>query len=139
MKLSTRRTVRQWFLDSPRGTAYALYAASLGLIALGTVADADIVGVTGILAGVGLFYVRDQIKFDACSNCKTSVNAMSSRFCATCGHRLDDLEAAPPIDERVDERFRPVGLEHLERTPARDQAPAPVADGGESDESEGDR
>jgi hypothetical protein len=61
---------------------------------------------------------------------------MKSRFCATCGERLDDIEAAPPIDERVDERFRPVGLEELERREPPERAPAPVTDGGESDEHE---
>ncbi|KDS91770.1 hypothetical protein FK85_19355 [Halorubrum saccharovorum] len=136
MKLSTRRTVRQWFLDTPPGTATALYGAALGLTALGFLADADSVIFTGIVAAVGLLILRDRVRFDACSNCKNSVIATSERYCSTCGHRLDGLEAAPPIDDRVDERFRPVGLEHLERESARDQAPPPVADGGDRDEHE---
>ncbi|AZQ14538.1 hypothetical protein DOS48_06680 [Halorubrum sp. PV6] len=64
------------------------------------------------------------------------MNATGERFCATCGERLDEIEAAPPIDERVDERFRPVGLEDLERRDSAERAPAPATDGGESDANE---
>ena len=136
MKLSTRRTVRQWFLDAPSGTAYALYAAALGVTALGVFADAGVVAVAGAGAGVGLYALRDVARFDACPRCNTSVNAMGERFCSTCGERLDEIEAAPPIDERVDERFRPVGLDELERRDSAERAPAPVTDGGESDAHE---
>ena len=136
MKLTTRRTVRKWFLDAPSGTAYALYAAAVGVTALGVFADAAVVTVAGFGAGMALFVLRDSCRFDACPRCNSSVNAMKSRFCATCGERLDDIEAAPPIDERVDERFRPVGLEELERREPPERAPAPVTDGGESDEHE---
>ena len=136
MKLSTRRTVRQWFLDAPSGTTYALYAAAAGVTALGVFADAAVVTLAGFGAGMGLFVLRDRFRFDACPRCNSSVNAMKSRFCATCGERLNDLEAAPPIDERVEERFRPVGLEELERRDSAERAPAPVTDGGESDAHE---
>ncbi|EMA71948.1 hypothetical protein C462_04200 [Halorubrum distributum JCM 13916] len=64
------------------------------------------------------------------------MNAMKSRFCATCGERLDEIEAAPAIDDRVDERFRPVGLEELERKQPPERARNAVADGGESEDNE---
>ena len=137
MKLTTRRTIRQWFLDAPRGTAYALYAGAAGVTTLGFFADADSVILAGALTGVLLFYLRDEVlPADACSNCNSRINALSQRYCSTCGERLDEIEAAPPIDERVDERFRPVGLEELERTRPSERASFPVADGGESDENE---
>jgi DNA-directed RNA polymerase subunit RPC12/RpoP len=87
----------------------------------------------GVLAGVLLFYLRDEVlPADACPNCRSRVDVQSQRYCATCGARLDEIEAAPPIDERVDERFRPVGLEELERSPDIET----IADGGsyETDE-----
>ncbi|QKY18460.1 hypothetical protein Hrr1229_015935 [Halorubrum sp. CBA1229] len=63
------------------------------------------------------------------------VCATDDRYCATCGARLDELEAAPPIDERVDERHRPVGLEEIERSPELEA----IADGGEFGDEEVDR
>jgi len=137
MKLTTRRTIRQWFLDAPRGTAYALYAGAAGVTTLGFFADADSVILAGALTGVLLFYLRDSVPpADACPNCNSRINALSQRYCSTCGERLDEIEAAPPIDERVDERFRPVGLKEIERTANRDVEAMPIADGGESDEDE---
>ena len=136
MKLTTRRTVRQWFLDAPRGAAYALYAAAVGVTALGVFADAAVVTFAGVGAGIALIVLRDHARFDTCPRCNYKVNAMKSRFCATCGERLDEIEAAPPIDDRVDERFRPAGLEELERQEPPERAPAPVTDGGESEEHE---
>ena len=127
MKLSTRRTVRQWFLDAPRGAAFALYAGAAGVTALGFFADANSVILAGVVAGVLLFYLRDEVlPADACPNCNSRIDVQSQRYCSTCGERLDEIEAAPPIDERVDERFRPVGLEELERSPDIDA----IADGG---------
>jgi len=137
MKLTTRRTIRQWFLDAPQGTAYALYAGAAGVTTLGFFADADSVILVGVLTGVLLFYLRDEVlPADACSNCNSRIDVHSQRYCSTCGERLDEIEAAPPIDERVDERFRPVGLEELERTRPSERDSFPVADGGESDEDE---
>jgi DNA-directed RNA polymerase subunit RPC12/RpoP len=137
MKLTTRRTIRQWFLDAPRGTAYALYAGAAGVTALGFFADADSVILAGVLTGLLLFFLRDSVlPADACPNCNSRIDVHSQRYCSTCGERLDEIEAAPPIDERVDERFRPVGLEELERTRPSERAPSPVTDGGESDEHE---
>ncbi|TKX53038.1 zinc ribbon domain-containing protein [Halorubrum sp. SP3] len=141
MKLSTRRTIRQWFLDAPRGAALALYAGAAGVTALGFFADASSVVLGGILTGVSLFYLRDEaLPADACPNCNSRVDVMSQRYCSTCGERLDELEAAPPIDDRVDERFRPVGLEELERQANRDRQPkSVVADGGDQEYDEGER
>ncbi|KOX93262.1 zinc ribbon domain-containing protein [Halorubrum sp. ASP121] len=137
MKLTTRRTIRQWFLDAPRGTAYALYAGGAGVTALGFFADADSVILAGVLTGLLLFFLRDSVlPADACPNCNSRIDVHSQRYCSTCGERLDEIEAAPPIDERVDERFRPVGLEELERTRPSERAPSPITDGGESDEHE---
>ena len=127
MKLSTRRTVRQWFLDAPRGAAFALYAGAAGVTGLGFLADANSVILAGVVAGILLFFLRDEVlSADACPNCNSRINVHSQRYCSTCGARLDEIEAAPPIDERVDERFRPAGLEELERSPDID----PIADGG---------
>ena len=136
MKLTTRRTIRQWFLDAPRGAAFTLYAGAVGVTALGFFADADSVIFAGVVAGILLFYLRNEVRHDACPNCKVRVNVLSQRYCSTCGERLDEVEAAPPTDERVDERFRPVGLEELERQQPPERAPNPVADGGERDEHE---
>ena len=133
MKLTTRRTIRQWFLDAPKGTAYVLYAGAAGVTALGFFADANSVILAGVLAGVLLFFLRDEVlPADACPNCNSRIDVHSQRYCATCGARLDEIEAAPPIDERVDDRFRPVGLEELERSPDIEA----IADGGsyETDE-----
>ncbi|TKX51848.1 zinc ribbon domain-containing protein, partial [Halorubrum sp. SS7] len=42
--------------------------------------------------------------------------------------------------DRVDERFRPVGLEELERQANRDRQPkSVVADGGDQEYDEGER
>lgn len=133
MKLTTRRTIRQWFLDAPRGTAYILYVGAAGVTALGFFADANSVILVGVLTGVLLFFLRDEVlPADACPNCNSRIDVHSQRYCATCGARLDGIEAAPPIDERVDERFRPVGLEELERSPDIEA----IADGGSYDEEE---
>ena len=133
MKLSTRRTVRQWFLDAPRGAAFALYAGAAGVTALGFFADANSVILAGVVAGVLLFYLRDEVlPADACPNCNSRIDVQSQRYCSTCGERLDEIEAAPPIDERVDERFRPVGLEELERSPDN----GAIADGGSYEAAE---
>ncbi|EMA64668.1 hypothetical protein C469_00390 [Halorubrum lipolyticum DSM 21995] len=86
-----------------------------------------------------MYAVREIVQFDACPTCNSKVAATSERFCSTCGARLDALEAAPPIDDRVDERFRPVGLEELERREPPEREPNPVADGGEREEHKEDR
>ncbi|EMA71745.1 zinc ribbon domain-containing protein [Halorubrum distributum] len=131
MKLTTRRTVRQWFLDAPRGAFYGLLALMAGLIVVGAVTETDWSVLSGIVGLIAVFYFHGESEMDACPTCRAAVNATSERYCPTCGARLDDLEAAPPIDERVDERFRPVGLEHLEREPEPDKQPAAMADGGD--------
>ena len=143
MKLTTRRTIRQWFLDAPRGTAFGLYAGAAGVTALGFFADASSVILAGVLTGVLLLYLRDEVlPADACPNCNSRIDVQSQRYCATCGERLDEIEAAPPIDDRVDERFRPVGLREIERTANRDIEPSPpieaIADGGSYEQGEDD-
>ena len=139
MKLTTRRTIRRWFLNAPYGTYYGLVGLGVALTLLGIVVEADVVALVGFLGILGVAWLRGESKSDACPNCRSEVEATSQRYCDTCGARLDELKAAPPIDDRVDERFRPVGLGELERTANRDVDPGPVADGGETDESEGDR
>lgn len=130
MKLSTRRTIRDWLLDLPDGTMLAVGAATVGLILLGVFTSADAVVLAGFLGFLGVIYLNSMVWSDACPTCRSAVTATSERYCSTCGTRLDELAAAPAIDERVDERFRPVGLEEIERSPA----PETIADGGEFDE-----
>jgi|GEM_PF-3574549 DNA-directed RNA polymerase subunit RPC12/RpoP len=134
MKLTTRRTIRGWLLDAPGGTLYALGGAAVGLLLLGIAVGSDTVAVTGMLAVVSLVFIHGRVALDACPNCGSSVRVMDERYCSTCGTRLDDIEAAPPIDERVDERFRPVGLNEIERSPPV----ATIADGGEMGEADQD-
>jgi hypothetical protein len=134
MKLTTRRTLRQWFLDAPYGTFYGLIGLGAALIGLGIVVEADAVALVGFLGILGVAYLHEESKTDACPTCRSAVDATSRRYCSTCGARLDELEAAPPIDERVDERFRPVGLNEIERSPPV----ATIADGGEMGEADQD-
>lgn len=135
MKLTTRRTIRSWFLGAPTGTVIGMYLVAAGVVGLGFVTDADLVVLAGFGAGVGLLYVRNMAENDACPNCRSPVRALSDRYCYVCGTRLDEIPSAPPIDERVDERHRPVGLNEIERSPA----PEAIADGGESNDEEGSR
>jgi len=134
MKLTTRRTLRQWFLDAPYGTFYGLIGLGVALTGLGIVVEADTVALIGFLGILGVAYLHKEAEIDACPTCRSAVDATSQRYCETCGARLDELEAAPPIDERVDERFRPVGLSEIERSPP----PEAIADGGKFDD-EGER
>ncbi|WP_435093409.1 zinc ribbon domain-containing protein [Halorubrum sp. N11] len=130
MKLSTRRTIRNWLLDLPNGTMIAAGVAAVGTILLGVFSETDAVVLAGFLGFFGVIYLHSMVWSDACPNCRSQVSATSERYCSTCGTRLDELEAAPPIDDRVDERFRPVGLSEIERSPP----PEAIADGGEFDE-----
>ena len=132
MKLSTRRTIRGWLLDFPDKTLLAAAVGFVGLLLLGGITETDVVFGVGLFGLLGVIYLKGNVRFDACPNCRSEVIATSERYCSTCGARLDDLEAAPPIDERVAERHRPVGLTEIERSPP----PATIADGGEMDESE---
>jgi len=138
MKLRTRRTLRSWLLDLPDLTLPAVGISFAGLLLLGGVTSTDAVFGVGIAGLLAVLYVAGNVGSDACPNCRSEVSATGDRYCRTCGARLDDLEAAPPIDERVDERFRPVGLEELERDAWSERSPPPatIADGGEFDESE---
>ena len=132
MKLDTRRRIRGWLLDMPERTMLVALLAAVGVALLGIFTEADAVFLGGFLAALTVVYVNSETPYDTCPACRSKVNALGERYCATCGARLDDLEAAPPIDERVDERFRPVGLREIERSPP----PETIADGGEFDEPE---
>ena len=127
MKLSTRRMLRRQLLDLPNGTLFAGIVGAAGVALLGVFTDTGTVFAGGILAVVGVAYVRDTVWTDACPTCRAAVEVTDERYCSTCGARLDDVEAAPPIDERVPERYRPLGLEEVERSPPVDA----IADGGE--------
>ena len=133
MKLTTRRTIRGWLLDAPGGTLYA-FGGAVGLLLPGIAFGSDTVAVTSMLAVVSLVFIHGRVALDVCPNCGSSVRVMDERYCSTCGTRLYDIEAAPPIDERVDERFRPVGLNEIERSPPV----ATIADGGEMGEADQD-
>lgn len=135
MKLETRRTVRRWLLEAPSGTFPAILATMAGVMLLGIFVETPSVGAVGFLAVLGAIYVRNVSGIDACPNCRSEVQPMVDRYCVTCGMRLDGVEAAPPIDERVDERHRPVGLEEIERSPPVEA----IADGGEFADCEEDR
>ncbi|TKX86968.1 zinc ribbon domain-containing protein [Halorubrum sp. SS5] len=132
MKLDTRRTIRDWLLDMPDKTLLVAVLAAAGVALLGLLTETDAVFLGGFLAAVGAVYINAEVPYDACPNCRSKVNALGERYCPTCGSRLDKLEAAPPIDERVDERFRPVGLEDIERSPDLDA----IADGGSYEEED---
>lgn len=127
MKLTTRRTIRRWVLGLPDSTPFLAGAASIGMVVLGILTEEYGVVLIGALSYLAVGYFGSEVPYDACQNCGSSVHVMDDRYCETCGHRLDELEAAPPIDERVDERHRPVGLEEIERSPDVEAA----ADGGE--------
>ena len=132
MKLSTRRAIRGWLLNRPDGTLFWAILGAFGVGVLGLVTGADAVLVGGFLAGLAGVYVDSEVPYDACPTCRSKVDAVSERYCPTCGARLDELEAAPAIDERVDERYRPLGLEQVERSPPVDA----IADGGEYEEAD---
>ncbi|WP_255212507.1 zinc ribbon domain-containing protein [Halorubrum sp. CBA1229] len=135
MKLSTRRTIRGWLLDLPDKTLLAALFAAGAVSVLGIVTETDSVFLGGVIAVLGVIYVNAEVPYDTCPNCRSKVNALGERYCPTCGARLDELEAAPPIDERVDERFRPLNLEEIERSPELEA----IADGGEFGDEEVDR
>ena len=130
MKLDTRRRIRGWLLDMPDATLPVAGVAAGGVAVLGFVTETFAVGAAGVLAVLGVMYVQGEMPFDVCPACRSDVCALCDRYCATCGARLDELEAARPMDERVDERNRPVGLEEIERSPDIEA----VADGGEFNE-----
>jgi tRNA(Ile2) C34 agmatinyltransferase TiaS len=135
MKLSTRRTIRGWLLDLPDKTLLAALFAAGAVAVLGIVTETDAVFLGGVIAVLGVIYVNAEVPYDTCPNCRSKVNALGERYCPTCGARLDELEAAPPIDDRVDERFRPLNLEEIERSPKLEA----IADGGEFGDEEVDR
>jgi len=137
MKLTTRRRIRQWFLDAPYGTLYGLLGLGVALIVLGVFTETDSLILIGFVGSLGVYYAYTESKSDSCPTCRSLVYATSERYCSTCGTRLDELHAAPPIDDRVEERFRPVGLEEYERESTPVDAPVPVADGGDTKENEG--
>jgi len=132
MKLDTRRAIRGWLLNRPDGTLFWTGVGALGVAILGLVIRADAVFVAGFLVSFGAVYIDSTVKADSCPTCRSKVNAVGDRYCSTCGARLDDLEAAPPIDERVAERHRPVGLEEIERSPDVET----IADGGSYEEAD---
>ncbi|OYR59935.1 zinc ribbon domain-containing protein [Halorubrum ezzemoulense] len=132
MKLSTRRAVRGWLLNRPDGTLFWAGLGAFGVALLGAFTDTGAVLAGGMLASVSLFYLRDMVWADACPTCRAAVDVTDERYCSTCGTRLDELEAAPPIDERVAERHRPVGLEDVERSPPVEA----IADGGSYEEAD---
>ena len=132
MKLSTRRSIRGWLLSLPDSTPLVLGVGSAGLAGLGLLLDAAALAAVGFIGVLGVVYVHGQVRRDACQNCRAEVDVFDERYCPTCGVRLDDLEAAPPLDERVAERFRPLGLEEVERSPPIDA----IADGGSYEEAD---
>lgn len=132
MKLDTRRTVRSWLLSLPDRTSLVLGVGSAGLAGLGLLLDATPLFAVGFIGVFSVIYVHGQVRRDACRNCRAEVDVFDDRYCRTCGGRLDDLEAAPPLDERVEERFRPHGLEEIERSPPVDA----IADGGSYEEAD---
>ena len=132
MKLDTRRTIRSWLLSLPDSTPLVLGVGSAGLALLGLLIDTTPLFAVGFGGLVGVVYVHGQIRRDACQNCRAEVDVFDERYCPTCGARLDDVEAAPAIDERVPERFRPLGLEQVERSPDVDA----IADGGSYEEAD---
>lgn len=132
MKLDTRRMIRGWLLDMPDRTLLVALLAAVGVAILGVLTEADAVFFAGFFAALGVVYVNLEAPYDTCPTCRSKVNALGERYCPTCGNRLDELEAAPPIDERVDERFRPVGLEEIERSPDIEA----IADGGSYEEED---
>lgn len=127
MNISTRRAVRRWLLDAPAGVGYVVVLAAVAVGAVGLYADVPVAVLGGVFGAIGYFVVRDSAEMDLCPTCNSKVSATSERFCSVCGTRLDELPAAPPIDERVPEEYRPVGLEELERSSPAQLA---AADGG---------
>ncbi|OYR55526.1 hypothetical protein DJ73_02165 [Halorubrum sp. Ea1] len=138
MKLDTRRRIRSWLLDMPNATLAVAGVAAGGVVVLGFATETFTVGAAGALVLLGVFYVNGVAPYDVCPACRSDVCALCDRYCATCGARLDELEAARPMDERVDERNRPVGLEEIEREAWSGRSPAleKIADGGEFNEPE---
>jgi hypothetical protein len=132
MKLETRRTIRGWLLSLPDKTPLVLGVGSAGVALLGLLIDTPSLFAVGFGGLVGVVYVYGQIRRDACQNCRAEVDVLDERYCSTCGALLDDLKAAPPLDERVAERFRPLGLEEIERSPEIDA----IADGGSYEEGD---
>jgi len=132
MKLSTRRGIRGWLLNRPDNTLFWTGVGAFGVALLGVFTDTGAVFAGGMLVSVGLFYLRVTVWADACPTCRDVVDVTDERYCSTCGARLDKLEAAPPIDERVAERHRPNGLEDVERSPPVEA----IADGGSYEEAD---
>jgi hypothetical protein len=132
MKLRTRRAIRGWLLGLPDKTLLVAGVAAAGVAVLGFVTETTSVGLAGLMAFLGIIYINGETPYDVCPNCRYRVSALGCRYCPTCGTRLDELEAAPPIDERIDERHRPVGLEEIERSPDVEA----IADGGEFNDAE---
>lgn len=130
MKLDTRRAIRGWLLSLPGSTPTVLKVGSAGLAGLGLLIDTPAVFAIGFAGLVGVVFLHGQVRRDVCQNCRSEVDVFAERYCSTCGARLDELEAAPPIDERVPERFRPLGLEEVERSPPVEA----IADGGNYEE-----
>jgi len=130
MKLDTRRRIRSWLLDMPDSTLAVAGVAATGVAVLGGITETFAVGAAGAVALLGIIHVYGEMPYDVCPACRSDVCALCDRYCQTCGARLDELEAALPMDERVDERNRPVGLEEIERSPDVEA----IADGGEFDE-----
>mgnify|MGYP006282007613 CR=1 FL=1 len=134
MKLETSRKVRQATLDAPRGFWYILGFMFVLLAGAGLYTDANGIFLLGAAGVIGVFYLRMESEQDVCPTCNSAVSALSDRYCDVCGHRLDDLEAAPPIGERVSEKHRPVGLEAIEA-----KRTALEADGGEIEDDPEER
>lgn len=102
MKLSVRRAVRQTLLDVPYGTSVVIAVALLGVAALGLYTEVNSVFLLGLLGFLGFLFVRDEAEADICPTCRAKVSAFDDRYCVTCGERLDEFPAAPPIDDRVE-------------------------------------
>jgi hypothetical protein len=132
MKLETIRKVRQATLDAPRGFWYIFGSMFVLIAAAGSYTGVDSVTAVGVIGVVGVFWLRMESANDVCPTCNSQINALSDRYCDVCGHRLDDIEAAPPIGERVSKKYRPVGLESIEAT----HTPVQATDGGEIEDEE---
>lgn len=128
MKLTVRRKVRRVLFDTPYGTTATILVAVLAVTALGIYTDTNTVVLVGVACFVGFWLLWEESYYDVCPTCRSKVDAIDDRYCVTCGERLDELPASPPIDERVDERHRPVGLSDLERPATQ----VPTTDGGEA-------
>jgi hypothetical protein len=107
VKLSVRRAVRQTLLDVPYGASVVIVVTLLGVAALGLYTEVNSVSLLEPLGFLRFLFVRDEAEADICPTCRAKVSAFDDRYCVTYGERLDELPAAPPIDDRVENVSRP--------------------------------